>query len=124
MSDCMNDGKTDPQTRGLRLLRVPHCTRVSMCAAIHFEPRPRFLAGSEHRQLSAVKTSFGRSPRVHWEGRGQAIFVCSPRRGTGCEEIVGNVNNRSNRGGAAAAEPPECQFNRNEKAIMVLLFPK
>lgn len=47
------------------------------------------------------KSAFGRSPRVHWEGRGQRISV-SPRHGTGCEDIVGNVNNRSNRGRAAA----------------------
>lgn len=51
------------------------------------------------------KTAFGLSPRVHWEGRGQRISV-SPRHGTGCEEIVGNVNNRSNWGRAAAACSP------------------
>lgn len=50
------------------------------------------------------KTAFGRSPRVHWEGRGQRISV-SPRHGTGCEEIVGNVNNGTKRRRAAAGSP-------------------
>lgn len=50
------------------------------------------------------KTAFGRSPRVHWEGRGQRISV-SPRHGTGCEEIVGNVNNGTKRSRAAAGSP-------------------
>lgn len=47
------------------------------------------------------KTAFGRSPRAQRQERGQRISVSS-RCGTGCEEIAGNVNNRSNRGRAAA----------------------
>lgn len=68
------------------VLRVvpPH-----VCSAQHFEPRLSFLAGSECRRVLVVKLLLVALPE---SSAGQRNSV-SPRRGTGCEEVAGNVNN-------------------------------
>lgn len=81
---------------------VPYCTCVVCVPLITLNLFSVILGRKWASAALGRKTAFGRSPRVHWEGRGQRISV-SPRHGTGCEEIVGNANNRSNRGRAAAS---------------------